>query len=64
VADRSWYGSADFNNYRKPAGIDHYLASVYEGSTAGAIAVITLNRELGGRDFSPREVQLLHFFHE
>jgi DNA-binding CsgD family transcriptional regulator len=64
VSDRHWYRSADFNDYRKPAGINHCLASVFEISQDGAIAVITLHRGIGERDFSPREVRLLEFFHE
>jgi DNA-binding CsgD family transcriptional regulator len=64
VPDATWYKSADFNYYRKPAGIDHCLASICEVSAHGAIAVITLHRGVGDRDFSPGEVRLLEFFHE
>jgi DNA-binding CsgD family transcriptional regulator len=63
VSDAVWYRSADFNNYRKPAGVDHCLVSVCEVSHEGAIAAIALARALGERDFSPSEVRLLEFFH-
>ena len=64
VPDAVWYKSEDFNNYRKPAGINHCLASVREVSHQGAITVITLHRSVGDRDFSPGEVRLLSFFHD
>lgn len=63
VSDAEWYRSADFNNYRKPAGFDHTLVSVCQVSRDGAIAAIALARGLGERDFSPAEVRLLEFFH-
>src|SRR5262245_26321651 len=63
VSDAEWYGSADFNDYRKPAGVDHCLVSVCQVSRQGAIAAIALARGLGERDFSPGEVLLLEFFH-
>jgi DNA-binding CsgD family transcriptional regulator len=64
VPDAVWYRSRDFNDYRKPAGIDHCLVSVCFVSQQGAIAAICLARGLGERDFSPGEVRLLEFFHE
>jgi DNA-binding CsgD family transcriptional regulator len=63
VSDAVWYRSADFNNYRKPARIDHSLVSLCEVSREPGIAVIALSREVGERDFSPGEVRLLEFFH-
>jgi DNA-binding CsgD family transcriptional regulator len=63
VSDAVWYRSASFNDYRKPAGYDNCLTSVYQVSHQGAIAVISLHRGLGERDFSPGEVRLLEFFH-
>jgi DNA-binding CsgD family transcriptional regulator len=63
VPDAVWYRSRDFNDYRKPAGFDHCLASVCFVSPHRAIAAIALARELGERDFSPGEVRLLEFFH-
>jgi len=64
VSDAVWYRSAAFNDYRKPAGVDHCLVSVCQVSRQRAIAVIGLHRGLGERDFSPGEVRLLEFFHE
>ena len=63
ISDAVWYRSADFNDYRKPAGFDHSLVSVCEVSHQGAVAAIVLARGLGERDFSPGEVRLLEFFH-
>jgi DNA-binding CsgD family transcriptional regulator len=63
ISDAVWYRSADFNDYRKPAGFDHSLVSVCEVSDQGAIAAILLARGLRERDFSPGEVRLLEFFH-
>jgi hypothetical protein len=37
VSDVVWYRSADFNNYRKPGGVDHCLVSVCEVSHERAI---------------------------
>jgi DNA-binding CsgD family transcriptional regulator len=64
VSDAAWYRSRDFNDYRKPAGVDHCLVSVYEMSRQGGMAGIVLARGLAERDFSPGEVRLLEFFHE
>lgn len=64
VSDAVWYRSPDFNDYRKPAGVDHCLVSVCFVSQQGAVAAIHMARGLGERDFSPGEVRLLEFFHE
>jgi DNA-binding CsgD family transcriptional regulator len=64
VCDAVWYRSAVFNDYYKPAGIDHCLLSVCQVSPQGAITATALTRALGERDFSPGEVRLLEFFHE
>ncbi len=37
--------------------------SVFQVSDDGATSVVALNRTLGERDFSPREIRLLNFFH-
>jgi DNA-binding CsgD family transcriptional regulator len=63
VSDATWYRSAVFNDYLRPAHVDHRLTSVYDVSDAGNISAITLNRSSGERDFSPREQQQLSFFH-
>jgi DNA-binding CsgD family transcriptional regulator len=64
VSDAEWYASVDFNDYRKPAGVDHCLVSVCHVSQQGAVAAIAMARGLGERDFSPAEVRLLEFFHD
>jgi DNA-binding NarL/FixJ family response regulator len=53
-----------FNQYRRPGGVDHQLTSIYQVSDDGAISGIGVNRAIGERDFSPREQQLLNFFHQ
>lgn len=63
VSDADWYGSDSFHCYRKAAGIDHQLVSVFQVSDNGATSVVTLMRALGERDFSPRERRLLNLFH-
>ena len=63
VSDAVWYRSVVFNEYLRPADMDHRLTSVCQISDAGAISAITLRRARGEQDFSQREQQLLHFFH-
>jgi DNA-binding CsgD family transcriptional regulator len=63
VPDRVWYRCASFNDYRRVAGIDHQLTSIYQVSDEGAISGISLHRAMRTRDFSPREQRLLKFFH-
>jgi len=63
IPDALWYKTVSFNDYRKPAGYRHDLVSVCQVSDQGAVAAIGLSREVGERDFSPREVRLLEFFH-
>jgi DNA-binding CsgD family transcriptional regulator len=63
VPDAVWYRSAAYNDYRRLAGADHALTSVYETGTAGGVSVVCLQRTASERDFSPREQRLLHFFH-
>ena len=63
VSDAVWYRSVVFNEYFRPAGIDHRLVSLGQFSDAGAIVGIDLDRPLRDRTFSPREQHLLHFFH-
>jgi DNA-binding CsgD family transcriptional regulator len=64
VSDAEWYTSRAFNDYRKPAGVDHCLVSVCFVAQKGAIAAVAVDRGVGERDFSPGEVRLLEFFHE
>jgi DNA-binding CsgD family transcriptional regulator len=63
VPDAIWYRSVSYNQYRRAAGADHALTSVYEVSSPGGISVVCLQRPLAERDFSPREQRLLNFFH-
>jgi DNA-binding CsgD family transcriptional regulator len=63
VSDVVWHRSAAFNEYRRPAGVNHCLTSVWQVSHQGAITVICLHHAVGERDFSPGEVRLLEFFH-
>jgi DNA-binding CsgD family transcriptional regulator len=63
VPDADWYPSVIFNEYRRLAGADHQLTSIYQVSDDGAVSGIGVNRAIGERDFSPREQQVLNFFH-
>jgi DNA-binding CsgD family transcriptional regulator len=63
VADRDWYQSVSFNEYRKLGGCDHQLTSIFQVSGDGAITSMCVHRAIGDRDFSPREVRLMRFFH-
>jgi DNA-binding CsgD family transcriptional regulator len=63
VPNREWYRSLSFNEYRKGAGFDHQLTSIYQVSPQGAIATVCACRGLGERDFSGRERDLASFFH-
>lgn len=62
LPDRSWYRSAHYHKYHRPNGIDDYALSLWE-LPGGRVDVIGLHREIGGRDFSAREWNLLHMFH-
>jgi len=64
VSDASWYGSATWNDYHRPIGIDDQLTSVYQLSESGAINVIALHRGHGEPGCSPRQQRLMGFFHE
>jgi len=63
VPDTDWYRSATFDRYYRVGGIDHRLFSACQVSDDGATSIISLNRGLEDRDFSPRERRLLNFFH-
>jgi DNA-binding CsgD family transcriptional regulator len=63
VPDAAWYRSPSFDEYRRPARIDHELTSIYQVSVDGAISCISFNRAVGDRDFSTREQLLIEFFH-
>jgi DNA-binding CsgD family transcriptional regulator len=63
VPDAMWYRSVAFNDYHRPAGVGHRITSIFQVSGTGDISSIGLRRSLAERDFSPREQQLLSFFH-
>jgi DNA-binding CsgD family transcriptional regulator len=63
VSDTVWYRSAAWDDYRRPIEIDNQLTSVYQLPGGGAVSVIALLRAPREREFSPREHQLLRFFH-
>jgi DNA-binding NarL/FixJ family response regulator len=63
VSDVAWYGSAAWNDYRRPIHIDDQLTSVYQVCDSDAVSVIALHRQAGERALSPRQQQLLGFFH-
>lgn len=62
LADATWYRSACFDYHRR-ASVDHQATSVYQFTVDDDFSVIALHRELGERDFSLRELDLLDFFH-
>ncbi len=64
ISDAAWYRSVAWNEYRRPLKIDDQLTSVYRIPGAETISIIALHRGQGEREFSPREHQLLSFFHE
>jgi DNA-binding CsgD family transcriptional regulator len=63
VSDVIWYGSAAWHDYRRPSHLDDQLTSVYPVCDSDAVNVISLHRQTGEREFSPRQQQLLRFFH-
>jgi DNA-binding CsgD family transcriptional regulator len=63
VSDVTWYGSAAWYDYRRLIHIDDQLTSVYQVVDGDAISVIALHRQVRERAFSPRQQQLLTFFH-
>jgi DNA-binding CsgD family transcriptional regulator len=63
VPDRAWYRSQQYDGLHRPTGIDHCIGSLLE--LPGGWAVMTgLHRAAGDRDFSARELELVHLFHE
>ena len=64
VSDAFWYRCTAFNEYRRKAHVDHQLASTRQRTPAGALTVLNIHRGLRERDFSDRERNLLHFFHD
>jgi DNA-binding CsgD family transcriptional regulator len=64
VSDVAWYRSPIYNEYHRLAGIDDELVSVCQVTDEGAISAVTLLRSPGEREFSPRELRLVKFFHD
>ncbi|MBW3540298.1 MAG: LuxR C-terminal-related transcriptional regulator [Planctomycetes bacterium] len=65
LADREWFGSPHFHEYRRPAGVNESLYSYYALPAADdAISVIELYRALRARRFGERERQLVRLLHE
>lgn len=62
VDHQVWYSSWTQDYYRA-AGLDDALISVLPIDADGSINIITVHRNLGERDFSPREQLQLHVFH-
>jgi len=63
VPDTVWYRSVAWNEYRRPANVDDHITSVYQVTDDGAINVVAAHRAPGEREFSPRELRLMAFFH-
>jgi DNA-binding CsgD family transcriptional regulator len=64
LGDPKWYASEFFHRYHEGAGIDHCVNSLCEPAADGVINAIGLHRSVGDRDFSAREVRLLHLAHD
>ena len=65
VTDQEWYRSVAWNDYHRPANIDDRLTSICQISgESGAVSVLTVHRGPREREFSPRELRLLSFFHD
>src|SRR5207248_1205290 len=63
LPNRAWYGSQQYDGLHRPAGIDHCIAALLE--LPGGRAIMTeLHRDAGERDFSERELKLVHLFHD
>jgi DNA-binding CsgD family transcriptional regulator len=64
VADRVWYRSATFQDYRRPASSDDWIGSVAALEKPAGLHVISLDRPPGETRFLTKERRLLHVFHE
>jgi len=63
VSDADWFRSASYQEYRRPARIEHEVTSLLTTSADDAICVLAVNRATGDPDYSPRERRLLYFIH-
>jgi DNA-binding CsgD family transcriptional regulator len=62
VPDRAWYQSLCYEVFHRPLERDHCLVSPHR-LPDGSLNLITLHRNAGERDFSPRERRLLLLAH-
>jgi DNA-binding CsgD family transcriptional regulator len=62
LPDRACYRSSQFDEYHRPTGIDHCIATLLE--LPGGQAILSgLHRAAGERDFSSRELRLVRLFY-
>jgi DNA-binding CsgD family transcriptional regulator len=64
VADRAWYRSVSFNDYRRVVGVDHCIYTLCRLRDENAYGLIGLHRAVGDPPFVVREARLLQLFHE
>ena len=62
LPDRAWYRSPQFDEYHRPTGIDHCIATLLE-LPVGPVILSGLHRAAGERDFSSRELRLVRLFY-
>jgi DNA-binding CsgD family transcriptional regulator len=64
VHDNEWYGSAHYDEVRRPAEIDHALYSVFPNPRQGQITALILNRcRCDAHPFTARDRRLVHTLH-
>ena len=62
LPDQTWYRSPQFEEYHRPTGIDHCIATLLD--LPGGQAILSgLHRAVGERDFSSRELRLVRLFY-
>jgi DNA-binding CsgD family transcriptional regulator len=61
--DRQWYDSPQFNEFQKPARLDHFINTYCQLDSPDEITVIGILRELGDPPFESRDRQLIHLLH-
>lgn len=63
ASDGSWYKSVMYNEYYRPAGLDHYLLSHLHVPEYGATHFMILFKASSERPFTDRARSLVHYFH-
>lgn len=63
MPDRQWYRSAHYNEVRKPAGVNHCVASNFDSPPDGWRDELCVHRDVGDAPFTPRQQKMLHLFH-